>query len=94
MVEPKIKDGVCFLIGSLGFDKVTEMKGFKPELKEIHCAGLFNTLGIPVQFTFLTTGIGFFAEGLTIHTEPQFKVAVLLHLVIMVDQCSVIIHPQ
>jgi hypothetical protein len=38
--------------------------------------------------------MGFFAKGLAIHTEPQFKITVLLDLVIMVDQCSMIIHPQ
>jgi hypothetical protein len=70
------------------------MKRPKPELKQVHCTGLFNTLGIPVQLAFLTTGIGFFAKGLAIHTEPQFKIAVLLHLVIMVDQRSMIIYPQ
>ncbi len=70
------------------------MKGFKPELKQIHCAGLLNTLCIPVQFAFLTIGIGFFAKGLAIHAEPELEVAVFHHLVIMVDQGSMIIHPE
>ena len=70
------------------------MKGLKPELKQVHCAGLFNTLGIPVQFAFLTIGIGFFAKGLAIHAEPKLEVAVFRDFVVMVDQGSMVIHPK
>ena len=70
------------------------MKGLKPELKQIHCASLFNTLGIPVQFAFLTIGIGFFAKGLAIYAEPKLEIAVFHHLVIMVNQGSMVIHPK